>query len=270
MAGQSPTEPSSVWRAIQSPDGKIFYFNSLTGETRWETPMGAPSNPNPAPTRSSPPLPPLPSAHSLPQGDPHATSSSTSPGYTNLQQNDGSWSTTANASTNTNYNSDPGPSSICPQPNSPYNQNTSPTYPQSAGNPYARKEYGQPSSEQFNGVPFQNQSQLPPPPPEPKLQRSSGAFRSLFATAGKVLNATLSPPPQSIPMASPYGGGSVYNSQGYSGYMPAPGPGVMSTQPFTGDAGSVGNVIVNGYPLDQAAIGRLQMMGVRIIPGRYW
>lgn len=36
--------PSGDWKRIQSPDGKVFYFNSTTNQTSWEPPTSPPAS----------------------------------------------------------------------------------------------------------------------------------------------------------------------------------------------------------------------------------
>jgi hypothetical protein len=58
--------------------------------------------------------------------------------------------------------------------------------------------------------------------------------------------------------------GSQYGNPSHTVQGPAAGPSPPSV------ANSNGQVIVNDVPLDQPTLLRLQMMGVQVVPGRYW
>ena len=65
-APATPTLPSTAvlpegWSEHKSPEGKIFYYNCITKESRWTVPSGPPSNP---------PLPPVET-----QGSSHSSES---------------------------------------------------------------------------------------------------------------------------------------------------------------------------------------------------
>ena len=147
-----------------------------------------------------------------------------------------------------------------------YGQDSSQTMP----NYYSYPPNPPPTNPHYEPSPPSPGYRSPPAPPAgspySSQHQSYGQDNSQLATTllsllGSAVRAAISPG-QFNP--SPYGN---------SGYPQAPV--LNATYPTAGTMpspapSSAGQVIVNKQPLDQQSLLRLQMMGVRIVPGRYW
>jgi hypothetical protein len=244
--------PSGDWKRIQSPDGKVFYFNSTTNQTSWEPPTSPPASGtnatipvSPQPKSSTPmqnlsPPPPYQDMYGQ-------ATSQTTPNYSSYPQNPTS----------------PNAGFYVPPTNNPPYDASPPPHPQYTVPPATNPHYAPPP-------PAPQGYRSPPAPPtgspypqqrQPYGQDSSRHSTSLRSLLGSAVKAAIFPG-QFNP--SPYGN---------SGYPQAPVP--NATYPTAGmmpspAPSSAGQVIVNQQPLDQQSLLRLQMMGVRIVPGRYW
>jgi hypothetical protein len=232
MADQQ--QASGDWRPIQSPNGQIFYFNARTNETSWVPPT------SPSAAAASGPTAAVTPAQNNAGSPTHQSPNShiASP----MLQNHGSYPSPppyAAASPNTSFYPAPPPAS--PPANSFPPQPAYTFYPQHPSPGY-RPPPGPPA-----GNPYQ-----PPQPPRPQSSGRSTSFKSLLGSAVK---AALFPGQFDS---------AQYGNPGQPGQGPAARPAPVSA------ANSNGQVIVNGVPLDQPTLLRLQMTGVHVIPGRYW
>lgn len=212
------------WQPIQSPDGKVFYFNSRTNETSWV-----------APQTSSASLPSIPVTPMQESGPQHGINNTAPP----------------SAHSNGSYPLPPNASSYHPAPTSPQGSSFShqPAYTFYAQHPSLRYRPPPP------GPPAGNAYQ-PPQPPRPQ---SSGRSTSIKSLLGSAVKATLFPGQFDTSQTS---------TPSYLPQGPASAAAPGQIPPSAGNR--TDQVLVNGHVLDQPSLLRLQMMGVQVIPGRYW